>query len=89
MADIATESATQTEEQLRHDTERQTDERAKDKGKQVMVEPEYVDVMNLKPEDLSKPLDLKVYRKWTSKNIPDPTPTGIAFILLDRKVRHK
>ncbi|PWA97527.1 nucleic acid-binding, OB-fold protein [Artemisia annua] len=61
------------------------DERARDKGKQIMVEQEDIDIMNLKPEDFGKPLDLKVYRKWISKNIPDPSPTGISFILLDKK----
>ena len=64
----------------------QAEERAQDKGKQLMVEPEDTDVMDLKPQDLGKPLDLKVYRKWISKNIPDPTPTGMCFILLDKKV---
>ncbi|PWA64669.1 helitron helicase-like domain-containing protein [Artemisia annua] len=46
---------------------------------------EDVDIMNLKAGDLGKPLDLKVYRKWISKNIPDPSPTGICFMLLDKK----
>ncbi|PWA34426.1 nucleic acid-binding, OB-fold protein [Artemisia annua] len=50
-----------------------------------VVEQEDVDIMNLKPGDLGKPLDLKVYRKWISKNIPDPSPTGICFMLIDKK----
>ena len=59
---------------------------ARAKGKQILVEEESIDVMNLRPSDFGKPLDLKVYRKWISKNIPDPTPTGICFMLLDKKV---
>ncbi|PWA35435.1 nucleic acid-binding, OB-fold protein [Artemisia annua] len=76
MADnIAQASTQQTEDQ----------QRARDRGKQVMMEAEDIDLMNLKPQDFGKPLDLKVYRKWISKNIPDPSPTGISFILLDKK----
>ncbi|PWA68283.1 nucleic acid-binding, OB-fold protein [Artemisia annua] len=63
----------------------QAEDRARAKGKQVIVEEEPTDIMNLKPEDLGKPLDLKVYRKWISKNIPDPSPTGICFMLLDKQ----
>lgn len=89
MADTRTQiPAPQTEEQ-QQSAHQQPDDRAKDKGKQIMVEPEDIDVMNFKPEDFGKPLDLKVYRKWVSKNIPDLSPTGMCFILLDKKVHVK
>lgn len=87
MADTTSHTPPRTDEEKHQLTDPEVSERAKDKGKQIMVEPEHVELMDLKPEDLNKPLDVKVYRKWMSKNIPDPTPTGISFILLDRKVR--
>lgn len=58
--------------------------RSLEKGKAPAVETEEVDLMDLKPSDMEKPLEVKVYRKWTSKNVPDPNPTGLCFILLDR-----
>lgn len=57
----------------------------KDTGKAIMREEDVIDLMDLKPEDLNKPLELKVYRKWYSKNVPDPNPTGLCFMLLDKK----
>ena len=66
-----------------------TDQRSKDKGKGILLEDDETDVMNLKPQDLAKPLELKVYRKWTSRNVPDPNPTGLCFMLLDKKVFHR
>ena len=67
----------------------QTPDRSKDKGKGILLEEDVTDVMNLKPEDLARPLELKVYRKWASRNVPDPNPTGLCFILLDKKVSNK
>ena len=64
-------------------------DRSKDKGKGILLEEDVTDVMSLKPEDLSKPLELKVYRKWSSRNVPDPSPTGLCFILLDKQVPNK
>ena len=63
-----------------------TDQRSEDKEKGILLEEDETDVMNLKPQDLAKPLELKVYRKWTSRNVPDPNPTGLCFMLLDKKV---
>ncbi|PWA48597.1 hypothetical protein CTI12_AA489050 [Artemisia annua] len=63
----------------------QTDQRPIDKGKGILVEEDVTNVMNLKPQDLTKPLELKVYRKWASRNVPDPNPTGLCFILLDKQ----
>ncbi|PWA85485.1 nucleic acid-binding, OB-fold protein [Artemisia annua] len=80
------QTSTQKAEEKYDTVEQEAHESAKQKGKQIMVEPDTVDIMNLKPQDLNKPLDLKVYRKWTSRNIPDPSPTGICFILLDKKI---
>ncbi|PWA59799.1 helitron helicase-like domain-containing protein [Artemisia annua] len=60
-------------------------QRSLDKGKGIMVEEETVDIMNLKPQDLGKPLEIKVFKKWASKNVPDPNPTGLCFIFLDKK----
>ncbi|PWA35704.1 nucleic acid-binding, OB-fold protein [Artemisia annua] len=85
MADTQAQSSTQASEAHEQTGDQQSDARARAKGKQVVVEQEEIDIMNLKPSDLGKPLDLKVYRKWISKNIPDPSPTGICFMLLDKK----
>ena len=64
----------------------QRTDQSTDKGKGILLEEDVTDVMNLKPEDLAKPLELKVYRKWSSRNVPDPNPTGLCFILLDKQV---
>lgn len=50
-----------------------------------MVEQEETDLANLTPADLAKPLRVKVYRKWFSRNVPDPNPTGLCYMLLDKK----
>ncbi|PWA54050.1 hypothetical protein CTI12_AA386660 [Artemisia annua] len=60
-------------------------QQSKDKGKGILVEEDIINIMDLKPEDLNKPLELKVYRKWLSRNVPDPNPTGLCFILLDKQ----
>ncbi|PWA45120.1 nucleic acid-binding, OB-fold protein [Artemisia annua] len=60
-------------------------QQSKDKGKGISVEEDIIYIMNLKPQDLNKPLKLKVYRKWASRNVPDPNPTGLCFILLDKQ----
>ncbi|PWA67128.1 nucleic acid-binding, OB-fold protein [Artemisia annua] len=60
-------------------------QQSKDKGKGILVEEDIVDIMNLKPSDMNKPLELKVYRKWASRNVPDPNPTGLCFILLGKQ----
>ena len=57
-----------------------------DKGKGILVEQDVVNLMDLKPQDLNKPLEVKVYKKWASRNVPDPNPTGLCFILLDKQV---
>ncbi|PWA86495.1 hypothetical protein CTI12_AA140740 [Artemisia annua] len=59
-------------------------ERSKEKGKAPMVEKEELNLMDIKPTDLDKPIEVKIYRKWFSRNVPDPNPTGLCFILLDR-----
>ncbi|PWA60279.1 Cation-transporting P-type ATPase [Artemisia annua] len=87
MADSKAQTSTPTTEEKEEAVEQQPDQRAKDKGKQTMVKPKSVGIMDLKPEDLNKPLDLIVYRKWTSRNVPVPSPTGICFILLDKKAK--
>lgn len=69
-------------------TDTQSDQHSKDKGKGILLEEDVTEVMNLKPQDLARPLELKVYRKWTSINVPDPNPTGLCFILLDKQVSH-
>ena len=58
----------------------------RDKGKMIMEDPETVDITAIKPTDLTKVLEVKVYRKWTSRNVSNPNPTGLCFILLDRRV---
>ena len=87
MADTTPQTPTPRTDEQQQTSLQASDQRLRDKGKQIMVEPEDLDITNLRPEDFGKPLDLKVYRKWVSKNIPDPSPTGICFILLDKKVR--
>ncbi|PWA73449.1 nucleic acid-binding, OB-fold protein [Artemisia annua] len=63
-------------------------QQSKDKGKGILVEEDIVDIMNLKSSDMNKPLELKVYRKWASRNVPDPNPTGLCFILLGKQHGH-
>ena len=53
----------------------QTTDRSKDKRKGILLEEDVTDVLNLKPEDLTRPLELKVYRKWASRNVP----TSVSF----------
>ena len=68
-------------------TQEQKDlQRSAEKGKAPVIEVEETDLMDLKAKDMEKPLEVKVYRKWTSRNVPDPNPTGLCFMLLDRKV---
>ncbi|PWA58970.1 nucleic acid-binding, OB-fold protein [Artemisia annua] len=74
---------TNAQELPRH--EEMTLQRSKEKGKAPVIKREELDLMDIKPTDLGKPIEVKVYRKWTSKNVPDPNPTGLCFILLDRK----
>lgn len=67
-------------------TQEQKDlQRSAEKGKAPVIEVEETDLMDLKAKDMEKPLEVKVYRKWTSRNVPDPNPTGLCFMLLDRK----
>ncbi|PWA66851.1 hypothetical protein CTI12_AA323970 [Artemisia annua] len=84
MADKGKEPMTPGTQTEIHKPQSEILQRSKDKGKAPAVEPEKVNLMDLKPADLDKPLELKVYRKWTSKNVPDPNPTGLCFILLGR-----
>ncbi|PWA64422.1 nucleic acid-binding, OB-fold protein [Artemisia annua] len=60
---------------------------AKIKGKAPMVEqePDIANITDIKPTEFEKPIEVKVYRKWTSRNVPDPNPTGLCFMLLDKK----
>ena len=69
-------------------TEQQLTSLAEMKGKGIMIrdDPQVADVTDIQPADSDKVIEVKVYRKWTSKNVPDPNPTGLCFILLDRKV---
>ncbi|PWA82762.1 helitron helicase-like domain-containing protein [Artemisia annua] len=60
-------------------------QRPDDKGKGILVEEEEVDLRKLKPQDLNKPLEIRVFKKWASRNVPDPNPTGLCFILLDKQ----
>ena len=87
MADSQAQGSTPPSEEQITSLNQDAEALARAKGKQILVEEESIDVMNLRPSDFGKPLDLKVYRKWISKNIPDPTPTGICFMLLDKKVQ--
>lgn len=86
MADKGKEPTPPGSESDPHEFEKETPERAKEKGKAPAVEVENINLMDLKPTDLDKPLEVKVYRKWMSKNVPDPNPTGLCFILLGRHV---
>ncbi|PWA53249.1 nucleic acid-binding, OB-fold protein [Artemisia annua] len=63
----------------------QTLQRSAEKGKAPAVEYEELDLMDIKPTDMDKPIEVRVYRRWTSKNIPDPNPTGLCYILLARR----
>ncbi|PWA46491.1 nucleic acid-binding, OB-fold protein [Artemisia annua] len=85
MADKGKEPAIPTSTPEITKPEEQILQRSADRGKAPAVETEELDLMDIKPSDLDKPIEVKVYRKWTSRNVPDPNPTGLCFILLDRK----
>ncbi|PWA94498.1 helitron helicase-like domain-containing protein [Artemisia annua] len=63
----------------------QATQQSHDKGKGILIEEEVADLRNLKPHDLNKPLEIKVFKKWASRNVPDPNPTCLCFILLDKQ----
>ena len=86
MADEGADATRTGTELIATASEAHTLDRSKDKGKGILLEEDTTDVMNLKPNDLTKPLELRVYRKWVSRNVPDPNPTGLCFILLDKQV---
>ena len=86
MADKSAGATKDTDSPAATTSDLQKTDRSTDKGKGILLEEDVTDVMNLKPEDLAKPLELKVYRKWSSRNVPDPNPTGLCFILLDKQV---
>ena len=88
MAEKTMESEQKTSDAITLPGDTQADQRSRDKGKGILLEEDVTDVMNLKPQDLAKPLELKVYRKWASRNVPDPNPTGLCFMLLDKQVLH-
>lgn len=52
------------------------DPASKNIGKMITIQPEVVSLAELKPTDINKAIEVKVYRKWTAANLPDPTPTG-------------
>ncbi|PWA90990.1 helitron helicase-like domain-containing protein [Artemisia annua] len=56
-----------------------------EKGKSIAIEPDIVYLADIKPTTTKKLTQVKVYRKWISKSIPDLTPTGYRFILLDKQ----
>lgn len=58
----------------------------KDKGKMVIVSPGVIDISEISATDPNQILEVRVYRKWISRNVPDPNPTGLRFILIDRRV---
>lgn len=59
---------------------------AKDKGKMIDIPSDSIRIPEINPTDPNQLLEVRVYRKWVSKNVPDPNPTGLCFILLDRDV---
>ncbi|PWA85158.1 hypothetical protein CTI12_AA152680 [Artemisia annua] len=65
--------------------EKTVGEQVRDKGKGILIEEYVATIMDLQPSDLNKPIEIKVYRKWASRNVPDPNPTGLCFMFLDKK----
>lgn len=59
----------------------------KGKGKMIVAPTEGIDIADINPSIPNQIIEVKAYRKWVSKNVPDPNPTGLCFILLDRRVR--
>lgn len=58
-----------------------------DKGKQIVTEPEEVNLGSLKESDIGKILHVKVYRKWTPTN-QQGKPVVFCCMLLDKQVQH-
>ncbi|PWA79824.1 hypothetical protein CTI12_AA200500 [Artemisia annua] len=65
--------------------EKTVGEQVRDKGKGILIKEYVATIMDLQPSDLNKPIEIKVYRKWASRNVPDPNPTGLCFMFLDKK----
>ena len=42
---------------------------SKNTGKSIVMQPEVVSIAELKPIYMNKPIEVKVYQKWTSKNV--------------------
>ncbi|PWA95982.1 nucleic acid-binding, OB-fold protein [Artemisia annua] len=58
---------------------------ATSKGKAIDVPYEVVTFENINPAEMSKAIEVKVYRKWIAKTVPDLISTMYCCILLDRK----
>lgn len=56
---------------------------SKNIGKSILMQPEVVSIADLKPTYMNNAIEVKVYCKCTLENIPNPTPTGFYYILLD------
>ncbi|GJU88438.1 DNA helicase [Tanacetum coccineum] len=42
-------------------------------------------IAQLTPESYNKTIEVRLYRKWTGKSLPDLTPTAFCCILIDRE----
>ena len=51
-----------------------------------MIAIEHDVVAQVKPTDVNKPIEVKVYQKWTTRNVRNRIPTRLRCILLDEKV---
>lgn len=45
----------------------------------IAIEPDVVSLADLKPTNMNKLIEVKVYRKWTDKSLPDLIPTTLCF----------
>ena len=88
MADKGEPEVVSTTTEAVETAEKSVGERVRDTGNGILIEEDVANIMDLQPSDLNKPVEIIVYRKWASRNVPYPNPTGLCFIFLDKKVFH-
>lgn len=85
MADKGEPDVVSTTTEAVETAEKSVGERVRDTGKGILVKEDVANIMDLQPSDLNKPVEIIVYRKWASRNVPYPNPTRLCFIFLDKK----
>ncbi|GJV34111.1 DNA helicase [Tanacetum coccineum] len=56
-----------------------------DKGKLPLVETNTISIADIKPTELNQTIEVRVYRKWTAKNVATQVSSKFCAILLDKQ----